>query len=134
MLGPLDSTTNEHRFGAKIFRDADLVFEFLQSMRFTDQTLIGILKVMRTSGGNALSEQQWQALMNTQARAAQPEIPSAWYHSCYCWSVIRMASYMMSRKSARKAQQTLFCAQAVDQVKPTIPDTHQAGFYESWLR
>ena len=50
MLAPLDGTTNEHKVGAKIFRDADLVFEFLKSMRFTDQTLIDILKVMRTSG------------------------------------------------------------------------------------
>ena len=54
------------RSGAKVFRYADLVFDFLMSMRFTDQTLIDILKVMRSSGGRALSEQRWQALMNTQ--------------------------------------------------------------------
>ena len=34
--------------GVKIFRDADGVFELLKSMRFTDQTPIGILNVMRT--------------------------------------------------------------------------------------
>ena len=83
MLAPLDGTTNEHKVGAKIFRDADLVFEFLKSMRFTDQTLIDILKVMREPGGKVLSEQQWQALMSTQVSAAQPDIPSTWYHSCY---------------------------------------------------
>ena len=55
MLAPLDGTTNEHKVGAKIFRDADLVFEFLKSIRFIDQTLIDILKVMRTPGGKALS-------------------------------------------------------------------------------
>ena len=33
MLAPLDSTTNEHKVGAKTFRDADLVFELLNSMR-----------------------------------------------------------------------------------------------------
>ncbi len=57
MLAQLDGTTNEHKVGAKIFRDADLVFEFLKAMRFTDQTLIDILEIMRTPGGKALSEQ-----------------------------------------------------------------------------
>lgn len=69
-------------------------------MRFTDQTLIDIFKVMRTSGGEALSEQQWQALMNTQVDAAQPEIPSTWYHSSYCWSVISMCLHELSQVCA----------------------------------
>ena len=51
MLAPLDGTTVEHQAGAKIFRDADLVFEVLKSMRFSDQTLIDILEVIRTPGG-----------------------------------------------------------------------------------
>ena len=59
MLAPLDGTANEHKVGATIFRDADSVFEFVRPMRFTDQTLIGILKVMRTPGGQALSGQKW---------------------------------------------------------------------------
>ena len=120
----------KHKVGAKIFRDADLVFEFVKSMRSTDQTLIGILKVMRTSGGKALSEQQWQALMNTQVSAAQPGIPSTWYHSCYCWSVISKASYMIPRKSDREAQQSLFYVQAVDEAKSVTPQANQAGFYD----
>lgn len=66
MLAPLDGTTNEHKVGAKIFRDADLVFEFRQAMRFTDQTLIDILNTMRVPGGKTLTEQQWQALTNTE--------------------------------------------------------------------
>ena len=114
MLAQLDGTTIEDKVGSKIFRDADLVFEFLNSMPFSDQTLIDNLEVMRTPGGKRLSEQQWQALMNTQVSAAQPEIPSTWYHSCYCRSVISMAPYMISRKSACVAQQTLFYAQSVD--------------------
>ena len=76
MLAPLEGTTNEHKVGAKIFRDADLVFEFQQAMRFTDQTLIDILKIMRHPGGRALSNQQWQALKNTEVRAEQPDIPA----------------------------------------------------------
>ena len=43
-------------------------------------------------------------------------------------SLMRMASYMISRKSAREAQSTLFYAQAVDQAKSIIPETNKAGF------
>ena len=53
MLAPIDETTNEHKAGARIFRDAELVFQFQQSMRFTDATQIAILECMRTRGGKA---------------------------------------------------------------------------------
>ena len=56
MLASLEGTTNEHKVGAKIFRDADLVFEFQQAMRFTNHTLIDILNTMRVPGGRALAE------------------------------------------------------------------------------
>ena len=134
MLAPLEGTTNEHKVGAKIFRDADLVFEFQQSMRFTDHTLIDILNTMRVPGGRALTEQQWQALKNTEVSAEQPDIPASWYHSCYCWSVISMAAFMLARQSAREARQTLFYVQAVDQAKAIIPETNTAQFYEDLLR
>ena len=45
-----------------------------------------------------------------------------------------MASYMISRKSAREAQQTLFYVQAVDQAESLIHETNQTGFYEEVLR
>ena len=134
MLAPLDSTTNGDKVGAKILRDADLVFQLLQPMRFTGQTLIEILKVMREGGGETFTEQQWQALMSTQISAAQPDIPPTWYHSCYCWSAISMASFMISRQSARAAGQTLFYVQAVDQAKALIPETNAACFYKELLR
>jgi len=134
MLAPLEGTTNEHKVGAKIFRDADLVFQFQQAMRFTDQTLIDILNTMRVPGGRALSEQQWQALKSTAVSAEQPDIPATWYHSCYCWSVISMIAFMLARQSACEAQQTLFYAQAVDQAKAIIPETNTAQFYEDLLR
>ena len=134
MLAPLESTTNEHKVGAKIFRDADLVFEFQQAMRFTDHTLIDILNTMRVPGGKALTEQQWQALKSTEVSAEQPDIPASWYHSCYCWSVISMAAFMLARQSAREARQTLFYVQAVDQAKAIIPETNKAQFYDDLLR
>ena len=126
MVAPLDGTTHEHQVGAKIVRDADLVCELVQSVRFIDQTLIGILKVMRMPVAKALVEQQWRALMSTQVSAAQLDIPSTSYHSCYCWSLIRMASYMIARKSAREAHQTLVYVQAGDQAKPIVRDTNTA--------
>ena len=134
MLAPLEGTTNEHKVGAKIFRDADLVFEFQQAMRFTDQTLIDILNAMRVPGVRALTEQQLQALKSTEVSAEQPDIPATWYHSCYCWNIISMASFMLARQSAREARQTLFYVQAVDQAKAIIPETNQALFYEDLLR
>ena len=128
MLAPLEGTTDEHKVGAKMFRDADLVFEFKQAVRFTDHTLIDILNTMRVPGGRPLTEQQWEAFKNTEISAQQPDIPASWYHSCYCWSLVSIASYMISRKSAREAQQTLFYVQAVDQAKSIISVTSNARF------
>ena len=45
-----------------------------------------------------------------------------------------MASFMLSRQSARAAGQTLFYVQAVDQAKAIIPETNTARFYEDLLR
>ena len=89
---------------------------------------------MRVPGGKTLTEQQWQALTNTEIRAEQPDVPATWYHSCYCWSVISMASFMLARQSAREACQTLFYVQAVDQAKAIVPETNTAQFYEDLLR
>jgi hypothetical protein len=54
MLAPLEGTSDEHKAGAKIFRNAELVFQFSTAMRFTDETLIQILEAMRTPGGRKL--------------------------------------------------------------------------------
>ncbi|CAK0848951.1 unnamed protein product, partial [Prorocentrum cordatum] len=134
MLAPLEGTTNEHKVGANIFRDADLVFELQGATRCTDHALIDILNTMRVPGGRALTEQQWQALKYTEVSAEQPDIPASWYHSCYCWNVISMTAFMLARQSAREARQTLFYVQAVDQAKGIIPETSTAQFYEDLLR
>ena len=77
MLAPLEGTSAEHKVGAKIFRNAELVFKFSTAMRFTDETLIQILEAMRTPGGRKLSRAQWQALLNTERSAEQPAGASA---------------------------------------------------------
>ena len=121
MLAPLEGTRVEHKVGAKIFRNVELVFQFSSAMRFTDQTLIQILEAMRTARGRNLSRAQWQALVNTERRAEQPADASSQrpedsnsYHVCYGWSVITMAAFMHARTSAQKSGQTLFYVQAVD--------------------
>ena len=132
MLAPLEGTSAEHKVGANIFRNAELVFQFSTAMRFTDETLIQILEAMRTPGGRKLSPTQWQALVNTERRAEQPADASSerpdnsnCYHVCYCWSVITMAAFMLARVSAKKSGQTLFYAQAVDQALTVIQRSTQ---------
>ena len=70
-------TSDEHKVGAKIFRNAELVFQFNTAMRFTDKTLIQILEAMRTPGGRKLSPAQWQALVDTECSAEQSADVSA---------------------------------------------------------
>ena len=141
MLAPLEGTSDEHKVGAKIFRNAELVFQFNTAMRFTDKTLVEILEAMRTPGGKKLTRAQWQALMQTERSAVQPAdarteqfAESACYHVCYCWSVITMAAFMLARVSAQKSGQTLFYAQAVDQALTLIQRASQDKFYEDLLK
>jgi len=69
---------------------------------------------MRTPGGKALSNSDWQALMKTQVQPGDAPNPEH-YHSCYCWSVTTMAAFMLSRMSAAKANQVLYIMPAIDQ-------------------
>ena len=141
MMAPMEGTSNEHKVGARIFRNAELVFKFNTAMRFTDETLIQILEAMRTPGGKKLSGAQWQALLDTERKvdqfaSASAERPdeSHYYHVCYCWSVITMAAFMLARVSAQKSGQTLFYAQAVDQPLSLIAQATTDEFYEELLR
>ena len=141
MLAPLEGTSDEHKVGAKIFRNAELVFQFNTAMRFTDNTLIEILEVMRTPGGKKLTRAQWQALLATERSAAKPDNAnadefdiSACYHVCYCWSIITMASFMLARVSAQKSNQTLYYAQAIDQPLTLIQHATTDEFYEELLK
>ena len=77
MLAPFEGTSDEHKVGAKIFRNAELVFQFNTAMRFADKTLIQILEAMRTPGGRKLSPAQWQVLVDTERSAEQSADVSA---------------------------------------------------------
>ena len=135
MLSPLTGTSNEHKAGANIFRNADMVFQFEKMMRFTDTTFIDILEVMRTpKPGKPLTEAQWQKLRATDVGAAQPDVPLDWYQSCYCWSVTSPASFAWARRSAREAKQTLFYAQAVDTPASVLIPGSRRDFLKDLLR
>ena len=87
-------------------------------MRFTDPVLIRTLHTMRAVGGQPLAESDWQALLATEradftVSYDKPDV-TGWYHTCYVWSIISMAAFVEARESARIAQKTLFCIQAVD--------------------
>ena len=78
-------------------------------------TLLNILHTMHTIGGKPLSNNDWQALLDTEASDQHCSASTdGWYHTCYVWSVIAMASFMGTRESARKSQETFFYVQAVD--------------------
>ena len=133
MLAPLEGTSNEHKVGAKIFRNAELVFQFNTAMRFTDEILMQILEAMRTPGGRRLNQAQWQALLQTQ-RSAEQSAVSTWHHVCYCWSVITMAAFMLARLSAQNAGQTLFYVQAVDQPLTLLQCASKEELHEKLLQ
>jgi len=134
MMATLEGTSDEHKVGAKIFRNVEHVFEFQTAMRFTDETLIQILQVMRTPGGKKLTHHQWQALLGTERSAERPAAITGWYHVCYCWSVITMAAFMLARESARTARQTLFYVQAIDQPLTVMRHATQQEFCAELLR
>ena len=116
VFAPLEHTSQEHRVGAAIFRNARYVFQMKKMMRFKDDVLIRILDTMRTIGGKALAETDWQKLLETEMTNDQHPPGNGWYHTCYVWSVIAMASYVEARQSARDAKTTLFYIQAVDRL------------------
>jgi len=135
MLASFKGSSNEHKAGANIFRNADMVFQFEKMMRFTDKTLIEILEVMRApKPGKLLTREQWQKLRATDVGAAQPDVPLDWYQSCYCWSVTNPASFAWARRSAREAKQTLFYAQAVDTPAGVVIPGCRRDFFRSLLK
>ena len=130
VLASVEKKSDEHKVGAGIFRNAELVFRFEKAMRFQDQTQIEILDCMRTPGGKRLTVKQWRALQDTEL-ASYKDIPPGWYHTCYCWSIISMSSFLVARQSANRANQTLFYVQAVDEVLGAVPNTSTRDLYKA---
>ena len=123
-------------------------------MRFTDPVLIEILRKMRTPGGVALTDVEWQAMMQTNAEESTMDEnqiqqlmakTTDWFHSCYLWSIVNLAAYTSAKLTAKKSHHTLFYFQAVDKPKvtprhaPPDPETGAPApatveFYEKMLQ
>jgi hypothetical protein len=130
LFAPLKHTSQEHRVGAGIFRNAQYVFQMQQMMRFKDDVLVRILNTMRTLGGKALATSDWQALLDTEDKrgVAKPTDTTGWYHTCYVWSVVAMAAVMQARESARQQKKCLVYLQAVDIIQNLLsPDTAESN-------
>ena len=121
-LAPMENASDEHKAGASMFNNIHYVFEMETMMRFKDPVLVAILQKMRKPGGDKLTEEEWEALLQTEIDVLQLEKdPEAflrdthgWFETCYLWSVVSMACYTRAIASARYHKQTLFFSQAVD--------------------
>ena len=99
-----------------MFNNIHFVFEMETMKRFTEPVLITILHKMRQPKGAKLTDQEWQALQNTELDATQLEHdPKAflqetagWFESSYLWSIVSMACYSRALASARQHERTLF--------------------------
>ena len=105
-------------------------------MRFQDDTLIAILRKMRTPGGAKLSQKEWQALQATcvdgPKDAAKLHKTEIFFQACYTWSVVNMAYTVRSFESAKATGATLYATRAVDVVQNLGPDRAAAVAKGVW--
>ena len=128
LLAPMQGAGQEHKVGAAVFSNVKYVYQMAQMMRFTDDTLINILRKMRAPGGMLLREDEWKALCRTSVSEVFPDGTKPtldgtadWYNCSYVWSVVSMAAFVQARRSAKSAQQTLFHIQAIDVPAGSLP-------------
>ena len=128
----LSRPNDEHKAGAAVFASNEQVFVLETMMRFRDPVVKKILEKMRQPGGAALTDSEWTALKATSVDVEPPDeeeqkkFPSetaGWYHSCYLWSILMLASYTCSKMSARQTCHTLFYLQAAD--VPRVAPRHK---------
>ena len=117
LLADIEGTSDEHKAGAAMLASIEQGFELDTMMRFRDPLLKKILEQMRTTGGVRLTDNEWNALKETNVEAAemdeaaQKEILTKtkdWYHSCYLWCIVNMAAYTSAKLSAKASYHTLF--------------------------
>jgi len=145
LLAPLQGTSQEHKVGAAIFRNCEFVFRLTEMQRFDDPQLVRILHTMRTPGGAALPQEDWAALLDTQMASAEKPATlqelnncEGWYHTCYVWSIVSIASFMEARMSATRSGKTLFYIQAVDVMQTGLDfgtsQKEKKALHENFLR
>ena len=139
LLASMRGQSYEHQQGRKLLSDIKYVVDFVQMQRFTDPLLIEVLEAMRTPGGKKISEESWQAIVETQIQrpgsASQPAgrgsrsaapVPwdtrlreaRGWYESAYEWRLVSYAMHAQAILNAHDAGAILFYIPAVD--KPSV--------------
>ena len=95
--------------------------------RFTDPLQLEVLNAMRTPGGNKISDESWQAIVNTEvvspSGAVQPAgqqpwdkrfcAARGWYESAYEWCIVSYAMHVQAKIDACDAGQLLYYVPAV---------------------
>ncbi len=135
LLAPHSGQSYEHQQGRKLLADFEYVVDFVQMQRFTDPLQLEVLNAMRTAGGKKISEESWQAIVNTQVvttsgsgqsassinqAAPQPQwdprlrAARGWYESAYEWRIVSYAMHAQAKLDAHDAGQLLFYVPAVD--------------------
>ena len=125
-MASTETTSDEHKAGVHIFGGFTHVYRLETAMRFQDDTLVAILRKMRTPGGAKLSQKEWQALQATcvdgPKDASKLHNTEHFFQACYTWSVVSMAYTVRSFESAKAAGATLYATRAVDVVQNLGPD------------
>ena len=125
LLAPTTKQTYEHQQGRKLLADMEYVVDFVQMKRFTDELQIQVLEAMRTPGGKAISDECWQAILNTEIKSGgsasqptawDPRLRAArhWYESAYEWRIVSYAMHTQTRLDAHDAGKILFYIPAID--------------------
>ena len=126
LMANIEGTSDEQKAGAAMFASIEQVFELETMMRFRDPVLRQILEKMRTTGGVRLTDDEWQALKQTNVEAETMDEASIqhlmtktdnWYHSCYLWSIVNLAAYTSAKLTAKNTYHTFFYFQAMDSPK-----------------
>ena len=133
LLAPTMGQTYEHQQGRKLLADMEYVVDFVQMQRFNDPLQVQVLEAMRTTGGKAISEASWQAIVKTcldqnedqhaasRGGASQPaawdrrlQEARGWYECAYEWRIVSYAMHANARLDAHAAGKILFYSPAVD--------------------
>ena len=70
LLAPQTGQSYEHQRGRKLLAAFEYVVDFVQMQRFTDQLQLEVLNAMKTPGGKKISDESWQAIVQTEVASS----------------------------------------------------------------
>ena len=103
----------------------EYVLDFVNMQRFQDPLLVHILEAMRTTGGQKISEEAWEALKATTigSAGADERLKEArgWHECAYEWRIVSYAMHAHARLNANAAEKILYYIPAIDAPAARIP-------------